>query len=168
MPRKKPILFEGFGKINVPTVKLPKMPSVGKYILGFDQEEKRVRIPSDTRNAVYKRAKGRCESCGMPMKLSDRGAQFHHTRKPTVKSKPSTIQFLCATCHRRYGHEKYTVTKPKPYGLGTVKESKIKRKKVGKHTSPYRKTKTKTAKKKTTKTKKRKTTRKRKTKRRTR
>lgn len=103
------------------------------------------------------------------MKITDKGAQFHHTRKPTVKPKPSAVQFLCASCHRKYGHENYTVTKQDPYGFGTVKEPKIKRKKVRKHPSlPYWKEKPKTAKKKTGKTKKQKTTRKRKAKRRTR
>ena len=147
MPKKKPILLEGLEEIKLPKAKLPKIKPVGKYILGVDREERRVSIPSATKKAVYNRVKGRCESCGMPMKMTDKGAQFHHTRKPTVKSKPSTIQFLCATCHRRYGHEKYTVTKQNPYGIGTVKETKIKRKKVHKHKSPYWKKKRKTTKK---------------------
>jgi len=107
------------------------------------QEEKRVPIPSDTKKSVYERANGRCESCGRPLKMTGKGAQFHHTKKPTVKSRPSTIQFLCAFCHTSYGHEFYTVTKTDP--LGTIKETRIKRKKVGKHKSPYWKEKPKTA-----------------------
>jgi len=109
------------------------------------QEEKRVPIPSDTKKSVYERANGRCESCGRPLKMTGKGAQFHHTKKPSVKSRPSTIQFLCATCHTSYGHEFYTVTKTDPLGT-QFKETRIKRKKVGKHKSPYWKEKPKTTK----------------------
>lgn len=98
-------------------------------------EEKRVPLPSATKNTVYERANGRCESCGRPLKKSDVGAQFHHIRKPSVKSKPSTIQFLCATCHMNYGHEFYTLTKQDI--LESKKEKRIKRKRVHRHKSPY-------------------------------
>jgi len=116
-------------------LKLPKIKPLHKIILGEIGEEKRVPIPSDTKKAVYERAKKGCESCGMPLKMTDKGAQFHHTRKPTVKSRASTIQFLCATCHRKYGHEYYTVTKQDV--LGPIKETRIKRKRVHRHKSPY-------------------------------
>jgi len=111
------------------------------------REEKRVPIPPSTKKAVYKRANGRCESCGMPLEITDKGAQFHHMRKPTVKSKPSTIQFLCAYCHRKHGHEYYTVTKSDI--LGSKKETKIRRKRVHRHKSPHWKTKPKSIAKKT-------------------
>jgi len=151
MSKKKPILFEGLNKI--------KIKSVDKLIWGEVQGEKRVRLPSETKNKVYERANGGCESCGMPMKMTDKGVQFHHTRKPTVKSRASTIQFLCATCHRKYGHEFYTVTK-RDHFHGTTKETKIRRKKVRKHpSSPYWKEKPKTTKKKPAKRKTKKATR---------
>jgi len=153
MPKKKPILLEGLKEIRYPKVRLPKVKPIGKIILGEIREERRVPIPSSTRKAVYERANKRCESCGMSLKMTDKGVQFHHTRKPTAKSRPSTIQFLCATCHRKYGHEFYTVTKTDL--LGTIKKTKIKRKKVRKHKSPYWKEKTKSRKRKTiTKTRK--------------
>lgn len=83
---------------------------------------------------------------------------FHHTRTPTVKSRASTIQLLCPTCHKLHGHEYKTITKSTI--LGTEKVTKIVRKRVRKHpSSPYWKEK---PKKKTTKPKKR-TTRKKKT-----
>ena len=138
--RKKSILFEGLNKT--------KLKYIDKLIWGEVRGEKRVRLPSETKNKVYERAKGGCESCGMPLKMTGKGVQFHHTRKPTVKSRASTIQFLCATCHRKYGHEFYTVTKQDPF-YGTTKETKIRRKKVRKHpSSPYWKKKPKTNKKK--------------------
>jgi len=45
------------------------------------QEERRVAIPSDTKKSVYERANGRCESCGKPMEIANKAAQFHHQRK---------------------------------------------------------------------------------------
>jgi len=119
---------------------------LGKLLQQEIREEKRVPIPSKTKRAVYERAGRRCESCGYPLKMTDKGAQFHHLRKPTAKSRPSTIQFLCATCHRKHGHKFYTVTKQDL--LGTIRERRIKRKKVRKHQSPYWKEKPKSAKKK--------------------
>ncbi len=152
-------MFEGLNKT--------KIRSIDKLVWGEVRGEKRVRLPSETKNKVYERANGGCESCGMPMKMTDKGVQFHHTRKPTVKSRASIIQFLCATCHRKYGHEFYTVIKQDPF-YGTTKETKIRRKKVRKHSSsPYWK-KPKTNKKKPTtrktkkKTKPKRTTRKKK------
>lgn len=117
-------------------------------------EEKRVSIPSATKKAVYERANGRCESCGKPMEITNKATQFHHLGKPTKKSKPSTIQFLCANCHREHGHEYRTVTKQDL--LSTIKERKIKRNRVRRHKSQYWETKPKSTVKKT----KRKTTRK--------
>jgi len=160
VPRKKSILFEGLNKT--------KIKAIDKLFWGEVQGEKRVPLPSETKNKVYERANGRCESCGMPMKKTDKGVQFHHTRKPTVKSRASTIQFLCATCHRKYGHEFYTVTK-RDHFHGTIKKTKIRRKRARKHpSSPYWKKKPKTNKKKPTtrktkkKTKPKRTTRKKK------
>lgn len=154
MPKKKPKTFLGIEDIKFPKPKPIKIPSVGSLLRGEIGEEKRVRIPSTTKKAVYERAEGRCESCGRPMKMTDKGVQFHHTRKPTVKSRPTTIQFLCATCHRQHGHDFNTITKKGTYGE-TIKETKIKRKKVRKHKSPYWKEKPKTRKtKKVTRTRK--------------
>ena len=103
-------------------------------------QEKRVPLPSTTKKAVYERANGRCESCGRPLKINQ--GEFHHLRKPTVKSRPSTIQFLCPTDHKLYGHKWKTRT------ARTMLESRkvpyIVRKKVRKHpSSPYWKVKSK-------------------------
>ncbi len=154
MPRKKKT-FLGIEEIKLPKRKPIKIPSIGSLLRGEIGEEKRVSIPASTKNAVYERAKRRCESCGRPMKMTDKGVQFHHIRKPTVKSRPTTIQFLCATCHRKYGHDFRTITKKDPYGIETIKEMKVNRKKVRKHKSPYWKEKPKTRKtKKVTRTRK--------------
>lgn len=131
---------------------LPKIKSLKKPFWGEMSEEKRVPLPSKTKQAVYERANRRCESCGKPLAMTGKGAQFHHTRKPNVKSTPSTIQFLCATCHTQYGHEYHTVTKQTI--LGTIKERRIRRKRVHRHKSPYWEVKPKS----TTKKAKRKTT----------
>jgi len=124
-----------------------------KLVWGEIREEKRVPIPSDTKKAVYERAKRRCECCGRPLKMNQ--GEFHHRREPTVKSRPLTIQFLCGTCHKNYGHEYYTIPK-RDIHPGPKKETRIKRKRVRKHpSSPYWKEKLRTRKsKKVTKTRK--------------
>lgn len=117
--------------------KLPKIKSIGKYILrellGELQEEKRVSLPSKTKKEVYQRSDGKCESCGKPLKMNK--GEFHHLRKPSVRSRPSTIQFLCPTCHRNYGHEWKTRTVHTIFG--EEKKRYLVRKKVHKHKSPY-------------------------------
>ncbi len=158
MPKKKPILFEGLDKITI--------KSIDKLLWGEVRGEKRVRLPSETKKKVYERAKKRCQSCGKPLKRNQ--GEFHHLRKPTVKSSPSTIQFLCPSCHKEYGHEWKTRTVRSIFE--TKKVPYIVRKKVRKHpSSPYWKEEPKATKKKPTtrKTKKTSKTRK-KTKRKTR
>jgi len=120
-------------------IKLPRIKSI------WDEEERRVSIPMKTKREVHKRANKRCECCGMPLKMKQ--GEFHHLRKPTVKSRPPTIQFLCPT-HHKLGHKRKTRTIRT--GLGeTRKEPYIKRAKVRKHpSSPYWKTKRTTRKKK--------------------
>jgi len=86
-------------------IKLPRIKSI------WDEEERRVSIPMDTKREVYKRANKRCESCGIPLKMNQ--GEFHHRRKPIVKSRPSTIQFLCPT-HHKLGHKWKTITKQDP------------------------------------------------------
>jgi len=77
-----------------------------KKLIGSEiREESRVPIPAKTKRIVYERAKGRCERCGRPLKMSDTGAHFHHLRKPTTRPRPQNVQFLCAFCHKQYGHE---------------------------------------------------------------
>jgi hypothetical protein len=124
----------------------------------FWDTEERVPISMGTKRKVFERAKKRCESCGMPLKMSE--AAFHHTKKPTVKSRASTIQLLCPTCHRKYGHKYKTITKSTI--LGTEKIPRIIRKKVHRHKSPYwnRKPKKRTAKTRKKKRRKSKATRK--------
>ncbi len=126
MPRKKPILMHGIEKI--------KIPRLDKLIFGEIQKEKRVRLPMKIKREVYEKANKRCQSCGKPLKM--RQGEFHHLRKPTVKSRPSTIQFLCPTCHKAYGHEWKTRTVRTAFETGKVPY--IIRKKVREHpSSPY-------------------------------
>ena len=122
---------------------------------GLYEEPKRKPVRATVKREVYKRAKGTCEHCGI--KLTPSEGDFHHTRAPSISPTAKTVQFLCPTCHRRYGHSRKTVTH---YGFfENEKETTIKRKRV-----PTRKkttTKRKPAKRKTTtkkKTTKKKTT----------
>lgn len=119
---------------------------LGKLLQEEIREEKRVPIPSNTKEAVYERAKERCERCGMPLKRTDKGGHFHHLKKPTAKSRPSTIQFLCATCHMNYGHDhKSRSTGYDHLTDHPIKKTYIVRKKVRKNpSSPYWKMKSKT------------------------
>jgi len=67
------------------------------------EERTRKPIPMKVKRQVYKRAKGRCEKCGIKLKIS--GGDFHHIRDPTVTPRPSSVRFLCPLCHRKYGHK---------------------------------------------------------------
>jgi hypothetical protein len=67
------------------------------------EERTRKPIPMKVKRQVYKRAKGRCEKCGIKLKMSE--GDFHHIRDPTVTPRPSSVRFLCPLCHRKYGHK---------------------------------------------------------------
>lgn len=69
----------------------------------FWEEHTRKPIPMKVKREVYKRAKGRCEKCGIKLKMSE--GDFHHIRDPTVTPRASSVRFLCPLCHRRYGHK---------------------------------------------------------------
>lgn len=71
-------------------------------------EDKRVPIKASVKKKVYARAKRKCESCGRPLEMKQ--GDFHHTRDPKVSAMAKTIQFLCPTCHRIYGHKRVTRT----------------------------------------------------------
>jgi len=60
--------------------------------------------PMNVKRAVYERAKGKCEKCGIPVEMSE--GDFHHTRDPTVTPRAKSVRFLCPTCHRKYGHKR--------------------------------------------------------------
>ena len=114
---------------------------------GIYEEPERKPVRATVKREVYKRAKGKCEHCGI--KLAPSEGDFHHIRAPSISPTARTVQFLCPTCHRRYGHSRKTVTH---YGFfEDEKETTIKRKRV----PMKRKTtiKRKPAKKKTTKRK---------------
>ena len=117
----------------------------------FDDEPKRKAIRVTVKKEVYKRAKRGCESCGIKLQMSH--GDFHHWRTPSISPTAETVQFLCPTCHRKYGHERKTVRHSGLFNDET--ETVIKRKRA-----PTRKT---TTKKKATRKKrtiKKKTTRK--------
>jgi len=116
-------------------VKPPRIKNPRSLVLGDDRDEKRVRLLAETKKKVYERAKKRCQCCGRPLKINQ--GQFHHLHKPNLRSRPSTIQFLCPTCHNNYGHEWKTRTVSTLLG-GTKKVTYMKRKRVRKHpASPY-------------------------------
>ena len=97
-------------------------------------KKERVPLPIKTRREVYEKAHKRCQCCGRPLKINQ--GVFHHLRKPTVKSRPSTVQFLCSTDHKLYGHKWKTKTVHTMFE--TQKVPYIVRKRVRKHpSSPY-------------------------------
>jgi hypothetical protein len=67
------------------------------------EERTRKPIPMRVKRQVYKRARGKCEKCGIKLKMSE--GDFHHIRDPTVTPRPSSVRFLCPLCHRKYGHK---------------------------------------------------------------
>jgi hypothetical protein len=67
------------------------------------EERTRKPIPMKIKREVYKRAKGKCEKCGIKLKMNE--GDFHHVRDPTVTPRASGVRFLCPLCHRRYGHK---------------------------------------------------------------
>ncbi|MCK4582033.1 hypothetical protein KAU18_01860 [Candidatus Bathyarchaeota archaeon] len=91
-------------------------------------DEKRVPIKASVKKKVYKRAKGKCEVCGISLEMKH--GDFHHTRDPKVSAMAKTVQFLCPTCHRKYGHKR--VTRTELDWWDTRKVSKIVRQKVPK------------------------------------
>jgi hypothetical protein len=137
----------------------------------WGKTESRQPLKASVKTQVYKRAKGKCESCGE--KTAKSLGAFHHWRDPKISPTAKTVQFLCLKCHKKYGHKIKVVTHSDPI-RGTWKETKIVRVKVRKHpkrkpkkkksTHKKRKTKKKTPKKKTTRKKKTRKKRKRKTK----
>jgi len=124
--------------------------------LVWGKTESRKPILASVKTAVYKRAKGRCESCGLILKKSE--GDFHHYRTPNISPTSKTVQFLCPICHRRYGHKRKVITHSNLI-TGDQKEVKIIRMKVRKHkkrkkkktTHKKRKVKKKTIRKKRTK-----------------
>ena len=113
--------------------------------MGFWDEEKRVPIKVSVKKRVYTRAKGKCECCGLPLEMNH--GDFHHTRDPTVSATSKTVQFLCPTCHRKYGHKRVTRTESDFWE--TRKVSKLVRTKAPKLTKNKTSTRKKTVRKKT-------------------
>lgn len=83
-------------------------------------EPKRRPMPLRVKRIVYERAEGKCQKCKTPLKIDE--GDFHHKGKPT-STRPSSIVFLCPTCHRRYGHKWKTVKRETLFG--TEKERKL-------------------------------------------
>jgi cytochrome c1 len=118
---------------------------------GFFDEPKRKPIKTIVKREVFKRAKGKCERCGIKMTMSQ--GHFHHTRKPSISPTAKSVQFLCPNCHSWHGHKRKTITRDK----GTIFEEKeqiTKRRAVkSKRTTRKKTTKKKMTKKKPTKKK---------------
>jgi len=97
------------------------------------EEPSRKPIPLRVKRIVYERAKGRCEKCRTPLKI-DQG-DFHHKGKAT-STRPSSIVFLCPTCHRKYGHKWKTVKRETLLGIEkerTLVKQRVVRKKPKKY-----------------------------------
>jgi len=100
-------------------------------------EDERKPVPVKVKRAVYARAKGKCEKCGISLKINE--GDFHHTRSPKVIPRASSVRFLCPTCHRRFGHQR--VTRKSDSFFGSDKEVKLVRQKVVTIKKPKKKTK---------------------------
>lgn len=102
----------------------------------WEKKKKRAYVSKSVKEAVFKRAKGRCENpkCHKPLKWGDKGRGkikgiFHHTRDPSISPTEKTLRFLCPDCSSSLAHEYKTVTK-RDLWLGERKERKITRKKI--------------------------------------
>jgi len=91
----------------------------------WEREPERKPLPLRVKRIVYERAKGKCQKCGTTLRIDE--GDFHHKGKPT-STRPSSIVFLCPTCHRKYGHEWRTVKRETL--LGVEKERKLVRQRV--------------------------------------
>jgi hypothetical protein len=72
-----------------------------KGAVNNEMEGKKPISPS-VRAEVYDRADGRCESCRE--RLSKTQGEFHHFAQPRITPSAETVQFLCSSCHKTYGH----------------------------------------------------------------
>ena len=113
----------GIKSIKIPTITKKQRESI------FGGTESRKPILASVKTEVYKRAKGCCESCGD--KLTKSQGDFHHWRSPKISPTAKTVQFLCPTCHRKYGHKIQVVVHNGI--LRKWKETTIVRLKVKKH-----------------------------------
>jgi hypothetical protein len=102
---------------------------------GWDDEGRKP-IKISVKRDVYKRAKGKCECCGIILNMSH--GDFHHTRTPKISPTAKTVQFLCPTCHRKYGHKRKVVNRD--YGFFSEKEHTIKRRRAPTKTKASSKT----------------------------
>ena len=89
------------------------------------EEPDRRPLPLRTKRIVYERAKGKCQRCKIYLKINQ--GDFHHKGKPT-STRPSSIVFLCPTCHRKYGHKYRTIKRESIWGV--EKERRIIRQRV--------------------------------------
>ncbi len=101
----------------------------------WGEDEGRKPIPMKVKKTVYERAKGKCEKCGISLKMNE--GDFHHIRDPTVIPRPQSVRFLCPLCHRRYGHKRTTRTTETL--LGTETEVRVVPQKVVKIKEPKKK-----------------------------
>lgn len=77
---------------------------------GLFDEPKRKPIKISVKKEVYKRAKGRCESCGKKLPFTGGATCYHHRITPTISPTAKTVQLLCQNCHAEHGHKRKTVT----------------------------------------------------------
>jgi hypothetical protein len=75
--------------------------------LAYDHEETRVQLSTTTKMQLYENAGKRCERCGR--QLQEEQGEFHHIRKPTLRSQPKTIQFPGHKCHTKHGHKRKVI-----------------------------------------------------------
>ncbi len=93
----------------------------------------RAYVRQSVKDAVFKRAKGKCEypKCGKNLRWGDKGTgnikgRFHHIRKPSISPTEKTVRFVCPD-HHDLLHEHKSVKKFDPF-FGDKNESKIIRK----------------------------------------
>lgn len=101
-----------------------------KNPLDIKGNRKRAIIRASVKQAVFERAKGKCEyrGCKKSLKWGIRGQGttrgiFHHTRSPSIPPTEKTVRLVCPN-HHDHLHEYKTKTKSNPL-TGQTEKSRI-------------------------------------------
>ena len=108
------------------------MPSI-KDPFRIGRSGKRAYVRQSVKEAVFNRAKGKCEynGCKKDLRWGNKGTgnikgNFHHTRSPSISPTEKTVVFVCPD-HHSLLHE-YKSTKEYHPFFGDQQKRKIKRK----------------------------------------
>jgi 5-methylcytosine-specific restriction endonuclease McrA len=73
----------------------------GRWGKLYEHRRRRNRVPIGVIKALYIRAQGRCERCGVP--LQNLQSHIHHRDMNTRNNDLSNLELLCPNCHYRNG-----------------------------------------------------------------